>query len=187
MAVSPATVVERVYVWDTLIRTLHALLALSVIANMWLLEGGEAPHQWLGYTLVGLVAVRLVWGVVGSEHARFVNFFPTPTRLLAYLHGRGRATRGHNPLGALMALAMLALILALGVSGWLMGTDKYWGEPWLEDLHDLFSNALLICAALHIAGVVFVSVRTRINLPRAMLTGYKERSSHSLPFDATKH
>ncbi len=183
MADSHAPVVERVYVWDRFVRVHHALLALSVAANTWLLAGGEAPHRWLGYALVGLVAARIAWGVVGSKHARFAAFFPTHKRLAAYLCGHRRAARGHNPLGALMVLAMLTLVLALGVSGWLMGTDRYWGEAWLEDVHETLADTLLVGAALHIVAVVVVSLRSRINLPRAMLTGYEERTRHSRPFD----
>lgn len=81
-----------------------------------------------------------------------------------------------------MVFAMLGLVIALGVTGWLMGTDAYWGEEWLEDLHETLSDVLLACVALHVAGVAWVSRKTRINLPRAMLTGYKIRGTHSAPF-----
>jgi Cytochrome b len=161
----------------------HWSLAIAVLVNAWVFDGGDATHRWLGYTALALVGARLVWGFVGSPHARFSSGWPTLARLRAYLARPRVATVGHNPLGLTMAMLMLALVVALGISGWLMGTDRYWGESWLQDLHTDFSSALLACAAIHVAAVVIVSVRTRINLPRAMMSGWKERGPRSSRFE----
>ncbi len=174
-------VAERAYVWDRFVRLHHWSLASLVLVNYFVLEG--PAHRWAGYAALGLVCARLVWGVVGSPYARFAAFLPTPARLRAYLARPGVAPRGNNPLGATMVLAMLALVIALGVTGWLMRTDAWWGEEWLEDLHKALADGLLIGAGLHVLGVVAASLKWRINLPRAMLTGYKLRTARSAPFE----
>jgi len=174
-------VVDRHYVWDRFVRLHHWSLAVLVLANYFVLEG--RPHRWAGYTALGLTGLRLAWGVVGSPCARFAAFFPTPRRLRAYFAHPGVATRGHNPLGGAMVLVILTLVAMLGFTGWLMGTDAYWGEEWLEDLHETLADGLLACVALHVAGVIAASLKWRINLPRAMLTGYKTRTVHSAPFE----
>lgn len=174
--------IERVYVWDRFVRFHHWGLAALVMLDSLLLDGGGAPHRWVGYMAAGLVCGRFVWGFIGSRHARFSTFFPTPARMRVYLGDHSILPRGHNPLGAIMVLLMLGLVGALGLTGWLMGTDTYWGEAWLEDLHESLSVLLLIAVALHVAAVVFISLRARVNLPRAMLTGYKDRADNSFPF-----
>jgi cytochrome b len=176
-------IVERIKVWDGFVRTHHWALVALVLGNAWLFDGGGVAHRWIGYIALGLVTARLVWSVTGTPHARFGASLPTPARVRTYLATPRCATRGHNPLGTAMAIWMLMLVATLGISGWLMATDRYWGEAWLEDLHKTLSNVLLACAAIHLGAVLVVSVRTRINLPRAMLTGWKERGPNSPPFE----
>lgn len=171
---------ERVYVWDRVVRLVHWSLAALVLANLFLLEG--PAHRWAGYAALALVGLRLAWGIAGSPPARFAAWWPTLARLRAHFSGN-RIPRGHNPLGALMVLTLLALVVALGATGGLMRTDAYWGEEWLEDLHLTLANTLLACIGLHIAGVMAASLKWRINLPRAMLTGWKVRGPRSAPFE----
>lgn len=153
-----------------------------VLLNVLFFDGGDEPHQWAGYAVAVLVGLRWAWGLIGPAPARLRAILPTLPRLKAGLAERTHVWRGHNPLGALMALALWVLSLALAFTGWLMGTDAWWGDESLESLHKTLSNVLLICAVLHVAAVVAVSVRARINLPLAMLTGCKTRRANSLPF-----
>lgn len=168
---------KSVKVWDALVRTTHWGVALLVLANLLALEEGDAPHRWAGYAACALVAVRLLWGLVGSRHARFSDFWPTPARFRTHWQAlRGRQTvheLGHNPFGALMMLALWACILGLGATGYLMGTDAYWGNETVEELHEGLSNALSALVLLHVAAVALMSWWSKINLTRAMLTGYK--------------
>ncbi|NOT17146.1 MAG: cytochrome B [Sulfuriferula sp.] len=176
-------VIERIYVWDKFIRLHHWLIAILIPVNGWLLTGGDDVHRWTGYLLAALVSARIVWGFIGHGAALFSQFFPTPQRVLHYLcHYRNPHSplpSGHNPLGASMALLMLSLIFALAITGWLMGTDAYWGEDWLQNLHSNIFNILIICATIHVSMVILHSLHLRINLPRAMLTGYKNRTNAS--------
>lgn len=174
--------VERVYVWDRFVRLHHWSLVALLALDGFALDGSARAHHWVGYTAAGLVGARLVWGAIGPYPARFVSFFPTPARIRAYLSAPSHPTRGHNPLGAVMVLLLLGLILSLGATGWLMSIDTYWGDERLETLHETLAYVLLGCALAHVGGVLFVSWRTGVNLPRAMLNGYKARADDVLPF-----
>jgi len=118
-----------------------------------------------------------VWGVVGSRYARFSNFIPSAGQLIGYLkdvlaHKEVRYI-GHNPVGAVMIVALLLTVIATGVSGWMMTTDAFWGAEWLEELHEALANGTLALVGLHIGGVLFSSIRHRENLVLAMIKGRK--------------
>lgn len=165
------------YVWDPVVRLFHWSLVACVLLNQFVLEAGETPHRWVGYAATALVGLRLLWGVVGSRHARFADWWPTPARLRAHvrglLAGQPDDHPGHNPLGALMMLALMALVLALGVTGWLQGTDAFFGEEWLQELHEGLANALLVGAGLHAGAALAMGRLQRVTLVRAMITGVK--------------
>ncbi len=166
-------------VWDRFVRVFHWTLVGCVLLNYFVLEEGEAPHEWVGYLAAALVVSRIVWGFIGSRHARFSDFFPTPGRLMAHLRavrsGRSEQHWGHNPLGALMMLLLMSLVLALGLTGWMQGTDAYFGEEWLQDLHEILAHALVISAGLHAAAALVMGRIERTRLVKAMVTGVKER------------
>ena len=166
-------------VWDPFVRFFHWSLVACVVLNQWLLEEGDPPHEWVGYAAAALVGLRVVWGFVGTRHARFADFWPTPARLRAHLgalrRGEHPATPGHNPLGALMMLALMALVLLLGLTGWLMGTDRFWGDQTLESLHEGMAEALIWLAGLHAAAALVMGRLERTRLVKAMVTGVKER------------
>lgn len=165
-------------VWDRFVRFFHWALVGCVLLNYFVLEPGEWQHRWVGYLATALVTARIVWGFVGSRHARFADFFPTPVRLKhhveALLAQRADAHAGHNPLGALMMLMLMALVLLLGLTGWLQGTDAYFGNEGLQDLHRYLGNALVLSAGLHAASAILVGRLERTRLIKAMVTGVKE-------------
>lgn len=115
---------ETIKVWDPLVRIFHwSLVAAFAIAY---LTGEEesALHVWSGYAVLGLVLFRLVWGVVGTRHARFTDFVYRPAYVIAYaktfIAGRAERYIGHNPLGGLMVVALLVSLLATAGSGLLV-------------------------------------------------------------------
>ncbi len=169
--------VARVKVWDPLVRTGHWALVLSIAIAWFTQEGGRSWHERFGYAALAIVAIRIVWGLLGPRYARFAQFMRTPADTLIYagqvMRGMEPRHLGHNPLGGWMILALLANAILAGASGWLYTTDAYWGVEWVEDLHEFFANALLTLACAHVAGVVFASWRHRENLAAAMLSGYK--------------
>ncbi|WGT51204.1 cytochrome b/b6 domain-containing protein [Thioclava nitratireducens] len=114
----------RVRVWDPLVRIFHwALVATFVIA--WFTADEVQPvHEVAGYTVAGLVAFRLIWGIVGGRYARFTQFLRGPGQTLCYLgdmlRGKERRYLGHNPAGALMIVALLISLSGTAFTGWLM-------------------------------------------------------------------
>ncbi len=175
---NPLPPTEAVRVWAPFVRIFHWSLVACVFLNF-LVEEGETLHKGIGYAASALVAARIVWGFIGSRHARFADFFPTPARLrrhvAALLAGKPEHHVGHNPFGALMMLALMALVLSLGLTGHLQTTDMFWGDEWLEELHEGLAETLLGLAGLHAAAVIVMGRLERTNLIGAMITGIKLR------------
>lgn len=169
---APATVP----VWDPLLRLLHWTLAAGFL-GAFLLDSPRDLHETLGWIAVGAVAVRVVWGFVGPRRARFSDFVPTPAGFLAYARatfaGREQRYVGHNPAGGAMVVALLLVVATLGVTGWMMGLDAFWGAGWLESLHETVGNLGFGLVVFHWLGVAWESVRHRENLAKAMITGRK--------------
>lgn len=166
---------REVVIWDPLVRVFHWSTAALFLANYWLLEGGEDLHEWAGYAIAALLAVRIVWGVAGSPNARFANFLPTRSRL--HEHWQQLRSRqldpstGHNPLGALMILFMLVLLALTALTGWMQGLDRFWGEEWVQQTHERAADILMVSVALHVVAVIAISRWGGLSLIRAMVTG----------------
>jgi cytochrome b len=181
----------RRLVWDLPVRVAHWAL-VACVAGSWLTHyaGVEwfAWHRRCGYAVLVLVCFRVVWGFVGTRHARFSGFVRGPRATLDYLRGRVRAEPvGHNPLGALSVLALLAALLTQAVTG-LFANDEImnagpfygWVAPDLSNrvtsLHRSSSDWLLALLALHLTAVGWYVLVRRRPLVRAMLTGRKDAS-----------
>ncbi|MCF4165552.1 cytochrome b/b6 domain-containing protein [Zavarzinia compransoris] len=167
---------KTVKVWDPLVRLFHWSL-VGAIALAWLVEEGEWLHRRAGYVALGLVAFRIVWGLIGPRHARFANFVKSPFTALRYLfdemRGAGQRHIGHNPAGGVMIVALILDVAATGLTGWLSTTDAFFGVDWMGGAHEIFANLMLALIGLHLAGVLFSSLRHGENLARAMITGRK--------------
>jgi cytochrome b len=164
-------------VWDAPVRVFHWLMVAS-FAGAWLTAESERwrlIHVTLGYTMAGLVAFRILWGLVGTRHARFSSFVRGPAAAARYLGAmlRGRAERhtGHNPAGALAIIALLGLAVAVTLSGW--ATFNGVGGGGTGEAHEIAASLMLGMAVLHVAGVVAGSWMHRENLVAAMLDGRK--------------
>lgn len=173
-----------IVVWDWATRTFHwglvvALVALYVTGKI----GGNAMewHQRIGYVVLGLVSFRIAWGFIGSDTSRFTRFVRGPSAIREYLSGKWPVAAGHNPLGALSVLVLLASVLFQAVSGLFANDDILLEGPYAsmvsKDLSDLItrlhhwnSNLLLGLIALHLAAIFFHLARGN-NLIRPMLTG----------------
>ncbi len=169
---------QRHYVWDPMVRVFHWSLVILFTLNALVIDPDAKLHETFGYVIMGLVALRLIWGVIGSRYARFTSFLPSPSGAVGQLTeiatGRTNAHMGHSPLGALMIYNLILTLIGIGVSGYLMTTDMFWGTEWPEELHEALVTWAEISVGLHVGAVIFESRRTRINLARAMITGYKE-------------
>ena len=116
--------------------------------------------------------------MIGSRHARFSAFWPRPAAIRAHLKslrgGEVEPRLSYNPLGALMVFNQLAVLLLIGVTCLMLESDTFWGVAWVEEAHEILADYALVCVGLHVAGVIFETRRSRVNLIMAMLTGRKE-------------
>lgn len=175
-ATPPATV----KIWDPFVRVFHwSLVALFATAYV---TGDEIEqvHVAAGYAIVGLLALRIMWGFVGPRHARFANFVCPPREAFGYLRDalqlRARRYIGHNPAGGLMIIALIVMLVGTCATGYLMTTDAYWGSKVLEDVHGALANATVALVVLHVLGVLVASFEHGENLVKSMVTGRKRAS-----------
>jgi cytochrome b len=110
--------------WDPLIRITHWGIALAVVSNGLLNKPGGTVHVWIGWAVMALLAMRLIWGVIGPAEARFSAFPPDPRAAMSHLvdlvRGRPREHMSHNPAGALMVYALWASLAVVTVTGLIM-------------------------------------------------------------------
>lgn len=171
----------RVKVWDPLVRLFHWALAGAFLANVVLTRPGKEAHQWVGYAVAGLIALRLIWGFVGTRHARFADFLPAPGALLGGVMGqvqdmatgRRRVHEGHSPLGGVMIVNLLVTMAALVATGYAMTTVAFFGVEWVEEMHEALVVWAEVSVVVHVVAVVVESRRLGVNLPKSMVTGYK--------------
>lgn len=165
-------------VWDPLVRAFHWSLVGLFAMNALFVDDDTDLHQWIGYAIIALIVVRIIWGIIGTDYARFSSFPPSiaqsTNQIRDMLLGRTPIHWGHTPLGALMIYNLIITILAICVSGYLMTTDMFWGVEWPEQVHKFAVDWAEISIITHIIAVVYESFRTKSNLPKAMLTGTKE-------------
>lgn len=164
-------------IWDPFVRLFHWSLVAGFAANALFTDDESKLHENIGYILVALIAARLVWGMIGPHYAKFASFWPTSETITAQVSdmatGRKRLHLGHTPLGALMIFNLLAAVALIGLTGWMMTTNAYWGVDWVEETHEALVTWAEISIVLHIIAVIWESRRTGVNLPRAMITGVK--------------
>lgn len=165
-----------VKVWDPIVRALHWSLALVFLANF-VDEGGDPLHNWLGYGALLLIGVRFMWGWIGPKHARFSDWVRGPRAVSHYvrerLAGRSQRQLGHNPGAAAMMIALLIGVALVGISGWLLTTDRFFGSEWLEELHEVLAYGVLAMVGLHVIAAITESLHYRENLIASMLHGRK--------------
>ncbi len=184
---------HEITVWDRFVRLFHWLLVGGFFTAYLVEDDWLGAHVWAGYLVFSLVVLRIAWGLVGSEHARFADFVRRPREVLGYLKstlaGRARRYLGHNPAGGVMVIALMGSLLTTTVLGMLLlGTEPgnalhgfvaqiglagEAGEEALEETHEFFANFTLALIGLHVLGVLFSSLLHRENLVRAMVTGRK--------------
>jgi len=177
LSASPAERPRRTLVWDAPVRVFHWLLAAS-FAVAWLSaesERWQLVHITAGYTMAGLVAFRIVWGLIGTRHARFTDFVRGPLTAVEYLASLfGREPQhhtGHNPAGGLAILALLGLAALTALTGWINYADM--AGHWMEEVHEFLAGTMLAVVVLHIVAVIASSLLHRENLVAAMIHGRK--------------
>ena len=175
-------------VWDLPIRLFHWLLVLCVVLSFITVKiGGNAMefHALIGYCVLTLVIFRVCWGLVGSHHARFIHFVPSPKGLVNYILGKTKAGLGHNPLGALSVLALLVSLGLQATTGLFANDDIAFEGPFakyvsndmvqfLTSIHYFNEKVLIILIALHLCAILYYQKFKGENLIKPMLLGDKE-------------
>lgn len=174
-------------VWDLPVRIIHWSLLLAVV-GAWLtreLEGDWfAWHTRFGYAVFVLVVTRILWGFFGTRHAQFVHFVRGPRGVLNYLKGDSKNPAGHNPLGALMILALLSMLLTQAITGLFANDQVFETGPLfgyvtietsdrLTSLHKQLFDFIVAAIAIHVAAAFFYLWVRRENLIMPMITGRK--------------
>jgi cytochrome b len=170
----------EVKVWDPVVRFFHWSLVVAFTLNATIIDDDAPLHATVGYVVLALVGFRLVWGLLGTTHARFADFPPDARgaahQLRSIVLGRRARHVGHSPLGALMIYNLLLTMLLLGATGWAMTLPEsvIGHDPeWAEELHEGLFAWALFSIVVHVGAVLFETARTRVNLVRAMFTGRK--------------
>ncbi|WP_030539432.1 cytochrome b/b6 domain-containing protein [Sphingobium sp. DC-2] len=177
----------RLRIWDAPTRLFHWTLVLLIAAAWWTAEERMLDwHRLAGYCIAALLLFRLIWGLVGSETARFSSFVHGPMAVAAYARGRRALSPGHNPLGGWSVIALLGLLciqlvlgtLAVDVDGIESGPFSYLVDfdtgRAAAEWHELIFNILLGFIALHVAAVFFYLFFRRENLIGAMISGSRK-------------
>jgi cytochrome b len=178
-------------VWDLPVRVVHWLLVIGIAGSYATHKLGVAYfdyHRWFGYLVLVLAAFRILWGFVGTRHARFANFLRGPRETLAYLiallRGRAAATPGHNPVGAWMVLFLLLALVAQGVTG-LFANDEIFNlgplygyisdslSLQLTSWHRRLFDWIVIAVVLHVLAVVAHRLLAGHDLISPMFSGKK--------------
>ncbi|MBH5402794.1 cytochrome b/b6 domain-containing protein [Bradyrhizobium sp. CNPSo 4010] len=176
------TAPRTIAVWDLPLRLWHWALAAGVLAAWFTPTVYDGLHRVLGYTVLGLLAFRLIWGVCGSRYSRFrmvgIRLRASPRYLWNLRRGITGRYIGLNPAGTLMLVALLVSLAVSTITGAMSVTVTFFGLWWVEDAHHYSSDAVIVLVVLHVAGVVLMGILQRENLIRAMITGRKRIRGH---------
>ncbi|PAY09432.1 MULTISPECIES: cytochrome b/b6 domain-containing protein [Bradyrhizobium] len=166
-----------VQVWDLPLRLWHWALAVLVLAAWVTPNTYDRLHRLAGYSVIGLLAFRLIWGFAGTRYARFgklgVRLRAAPRYIWNLRRGVTGRYIGLNPAGTVMLVALLLMLAVSAITGAMEVTVTFFGVWWVEDTHAYASDAVIILVGLHVLGVIVVGLLQRQNLVRAMLTGRK--------------
>ena len=182
---------KAVCVWDWPVRLTHWSFVMLVPAMYLTAENDEwGWHIRLGHMLLALLVFRIVWGFLGTDTARFASFVKGPGTVLAYLRGGHdhKATKGHNPLGALAVLALFGVLLAQvgmglfagdpydGATGPLNGLVGVLTADTITETHEWFVWVVFGMIGLHILAIGVYGAFQAQNLIGAMITGKAEKA-----------
>lgn len=182
---------HTVRVWDLPTRLFHWALALCVVGQVITANVGGNWMTWhlrLGYAVLTLLLFRIVWGLVGGHWSRFTSFIYAPGTVLAYLRGQGRPEHrvGHNPLGALSVLALLAILLLQVGTGLFSDDEIAFTGPLVSlvsgntvslatSYHKNVGKLIVLAlVALHLGAIAFYQLVKKDRLVRPMISGDKQ-------------
>lgn len=172
------TKTPKILKWDWLVRIVHWSVAGLFFANYFYTDHGYPNHQKVGWAVLILVGIRLLWGFIAKPPARLSSFFPTPSRFkhhIEELKTRAQPEQvGHNPIGAMAIFFMWGALIVAVISGWLYDTDWAWDNGYEDTIHDVHAvtvDLIFYVVCIHIAAAVLMSFWSKRNLIKAMIIG----------------
>ena len=175
-------------IWDLPIRLFHWLLVLCIAGSFVTINLGDEFIQWhayFGYSILTLLIFRIVWGFVGSKHARFLSFIPSKQAIFDYLQGRSPRVLGHNPIGALSVFALLFVLSVQVFTGLFVDDEVSFKGPlekyvsgsvasFFSEIHEGNQVVILTLIAIHIAAIIFYKKFKGEDLIKPMISGDTE-------------
>lgn len=189
---------DRIKVWDPLVRLFHWGLVAGFTITYFTEEDFLTLHVWAGYTIIGLLIIRIIWGLIGTQYARFSDFVYRPKTIIQFLKDtlifRAKRYLGHNPAGGAMVILLILSLLITSFTGlvvygaedqagplahWFTGiSHSVWGDA-AEEAHEFFANLTLLLVLAHLIGVLVESLIHKENLVAAMINGFKSKNTPS--------
>jgi cytochrome b len=189
---------NRVKVWDPLVRLFHWILVASFTIAYFTEEDFLTLHVWAGYIIIGLLIIRIIWGLIGTKYARFTDFVYRPKTIIQFLKDtmifKAKRYLGHNPVGGAMVILLILSLLITSFTGlvvygaeeqagplahWFTGiSHSVWGDA-AEEVHEFFANFTLLLVLAHLVGVLVESLIHKENLAAAMINGFKSKNTPS--------
>jgi cytochrome b len=189
---------ETVKIWDPMVRVFHWSLVFFFFLALITEDDWLDLHIQAGYAVMLLIGFRLFWGVVGSQQARFTTFVKAPSAAFSYLKQMLKRDvphyPGHNPVAALMVIALLLSITVVSFTGLVVLASEgqgplastmffTWRGDWVEEVHEFFANFTLFLVVAHVLGVLVSSLLEGENLVRSMVTGRKRNRENWIDAD----
>ena len=185
--------IDKVYIWDPLVRISHWTLVIAISIAFISEDDYLTIHSWAGYTVLSLLTIRILWGFVGTKHAKFSDFVFSKKDITQFVKDtfslKAKRYLGHNPAGGTMVILLIISLLITACNGLvifateegqgplvflLSDTSPFWGDI-IEEVHEFFANFILFLIAVHVAGVIVEGLIHRENLIKSMFTGMKRR------------
>jgi cytochrome b len=178
-------------VWDLPTRLFHWLLVICLAGSWITAEAGfdwTETHFLFGYTSLGLITFRIIWGFIGPTHARFSSFVKGPTHVVnsarSLLNRTPSAYVGHNPIGGWSTVLFLAVVAMQATSGLFISDDIFYAGPYngivssdtageLAGIHHLNFNVLQALVLIHLSAIIWYQWGKRTQLIKPMITGRK--------------
>jgi len=182
---------KTIMVWDPLVRIFHWVLVLSFFTTYITGDDFQALHVWAGYTIISLLFTRILWGFLGTTHAKFSDFYYSKDHIIVFiketLQCKAKRFIGHNPAGgAMIFLLLISLIITTFTGLFLYGIDEGQGplaflpyknwlsvKQYINEAHEFFANFTLFLILIHVVGVLIESIIHKENLIKSMITGKK--------------
>lgn len=185
---------KTITVWDPLVRIFHWTLVLSFTTAYLTEDTFQALHVWAGYTMISILFTRILWGFVGTTHAKFSDFYYSKQDIIIFVKEtfqcKAKRFIGHNPAGgAMIFLLLMSLIITTLTGLFLYAIEEGQGplapflsqnwyslKSYTNELHEFFANFTLFLILIHIIGVLVESVMHKENLISSMITGKKRNN-----------